>query len=135
MCAINIGTNRKGTKCHADVTCQDGGTRNYDDWEDCRHLRKNSFNDPRIGPFTIMWTEKDDKCNDGLCRPILALEHIDNYRELDVKALADEASGQPERFPEPTNICDKTPMKQEYVCGMPKIGHNYEKGNLNSQPS
>ncbi|KAL8968151.1 MAG: hypothetical protein Q9197_005039 [Variospora fuerteventurae] len=152
MCSVNMKT-EKGGNCHADVTCSDGKTRNYDNWGGCAHQVVNRFDDPGIGPFTITWTKKDDDCSDGLCAPELALKYVGNYFVFDVEALSEEAQKNansatlcgvgcsrptPESEPNSENICQATNIyNRETIrsnqCGVPAIGKDYGPGKLDSQ--
>ncbi|KAL8855843.1 MAG: hypothetical protein Q9178_007527 [Gyalolechia marmorata] len=142
MCSIILRT-KGGGHCHADVTCSDKNKRNYDNWGACYHQGVNKFNDPGIGPFSVVFTKKNDDCGDGLCAPFLALEYVGNYFNFDVDALSEETSkykycpiasycGKASE-----NICrggggheDGTISNQ---CGVPAIGRNYGPGKLDSQ--
>ncbi|KAL9009541.1 MAG: hypothetical protein Q9173_005439 [Seirophora scorigena] len=144
---------KKGGNCHADVTCADGNTRNYDNWGGCAHQVVNRFDDPGIGPFTITWTKKDDDCDDGLCAPELALGYVGDYHVFDVSALSEEAQDNansatlckvgcsaptPDSEPNPENICQETYKYNRdtihaHQCGVPAIGKNYGPGKLDSQ--
>lgn len=152
MCSVNMKT-KKGGNCHADVTCADGNTRNYDNWGGCAHQVVNRFDDPGIGPFTITWTKKDDDCDDGLCAPELALEYVGDYHVFDVSALSEEAQDNansatlckvgcsaptPDSEPDSENICQETYKYNRdtihaHQCGVPAIGKNYGPGKLDSQ--
>ena len=152
MCAINMST-EKGGNCHADVTCSDGNSRNYDNWAGCAYQVVNNFTDPGIGPFSVTFTKKDGDCDDGLCAPILALADVGNYYPLDVEALSNAAqtnaneatlckvgcdAPDPESEPNADNICEFTNTYnnddiRSYKCGMPAIGKNYGPGKLDSE--
>ncbi|KAL8877993.1 MAG: hypothetical protein Q9215_005081 [Flavoplaca cf. flavocitrina] len=152
MCEVNMRT-EKGGNCHADVTCSDGNSRNYDDWPNCAHQAVDEFNDPGIGPFTVTWTKKDDDCSDGLCAPFLAFTYVGNYHVFDVDALSEEAQTNatsqtlckvgcseqtPSNSPSSENICgstdnDKTGTVHSSRCGVPAVGKNYGPGTLDSK--
>ncbi|KAL8764380.1 MAG: hypothetical protein Q9184_000085, partial [Pyrenodesmia sp. 2 TL-2023] len=152
MCSINLST-KGGGNCHADVTCSDGNKRDYDNWSNCYHEGENRFNDPGIGPFSVVFTKKDDDCSDGLCAPILALEYVGNYFKFDVAALSEDAQKNansqtlckvgcseptPDNSPSADNICQRTNRysndgTRSNQCGVPAIGKNYGPGKLDSQ--
>ncbi|KAL8872298.1 MAG: hypothetical protein Q9174_002046 [Haloplaca sp. 1 TL-2023] len=154
MCAIYMKT-QGGGNCYASVRCKDQEKREYKDKEDfkeCRHMGKNTFNDPGIGPFSIVFTRKDDDCypKGGLCGPMLALEYVGNYHEIDVAALSGDSGKRsgpckadcwdatPDEHPDVKNICKISDRFNEDginsdTCGMPMIGKNYGEGNLDSE--
>ncbi|KAI4207531.1 MAG: hypothetical protein LQ346_000463 [Caloplaca aetnensis] len=152
MCSVNLST-KKGGNCHADVTCADGQKRDYDNWSACYHEGVNTFNDPGIGPFSVVYTKKDDDCGDGLCAPLLALEYVGNWFKFDVDALAAAAQDNansatlckvgcdaptPASEPNSENICQRTNTYNNdgvisAQCGVPAVGKNYGPGELDSQ--
>lgn len=49
------------------------------------------FSDPRIGDFSITFTQVNGEHAEGLTNPILQLEYLDNWTEIGVADLASNA--------------------------------------------
>jgi hypothetical protein len=92
MCKIYMETT-DGANCYASVTCDDG-TREYNagkaGWNVCYVGGRQFFSDPRIGEFSITFTQKDGESAEGLTNPVLQLKNVGNWKEIDVYGLAHE---------------------------------------------
>ena len=101
------------------------------------------FTDPRIGDFSITFTERDGE-GEGLTHPVLQLKYIDNWREIFVTGLAEYTWGAKDCDNRGGGNCDNGPFICEYKdydysqgrtrrweCGVPVIGKG--SGEFNSQ--
>ena len=77
MCKIYM-TTKDGGNCYAEVECDDGKRAYNEDekgWNVCYVGGRQYFNDPRIGEFSITFTEKDgEEEGEGLTTPVLQLK-------------------------------------------------------------
>jgi hypothetical protein len=119
MCAVKMFTD-KGGNCKAWVTCNDG-QRDYLDWNVCYVNGRQYFTDPRIGDFSITFTDGSD----GLATPILQVSDVANWAPYDVDAMVVRAL----KYPDENHICiDDNPYpglhdtSLRWVCGVPKVG-------------
>ena len=87
MCAIEFST-EDGGNCKTSVTCNDGVTREYNDWSVCYVGGRQYITDYRIGKFSVAFTKKDGSEGEGLTDPVLALASVDNWRKFLVSELA-----------------------------------------------
>ena len=124
-----MGTYRGGN-CATRVNCQIGGEVNYDhDWSVCYQGGTQYLTDDRIGDFSVTFSIKEsDRCPEGLCRPILALENFNNWGKIDAEQ---EATNYLQ--PHGTGICHdgQTDLANDmseadgkhfwWVCGVPNL--------------
>ena len=87
-------------------------------------LGRQFFTWPEVGDFSITYTEKQGKDGNtlaGMYNPILQLANLNNWEEIDVQKLIDDAGDEPHG-----NLCERTwdsnGDEVVYECGIPKIG-------------
>lgn len=69
-------TTKHGGDCFAKVMCDkdNGGDKEYKKFSACRVGGESKFEDPRIGPFSITFSERDGEFQgEGLTSPIIKL--------------------------------------------------------------
>lgn len=149
MCNVYMET-KDGANCKATVDC-DGDKKEYNPdgatWNVCFVGGRQYFTDPRIGEFSITFTEKDGKGQgEGLTTPILQLKDVGDWKEIPVNDLAqdyedhrdcEDATGDGTGA-SPFRDCGKGPFicafgdfgndyiftsrTKKWQCGVPKIG-------------
>ena len=146
LCSIKMET-QNGGNCKASVTCADGVTNEYNPggagWQACYVGGRQYFNDPRIGDFSIAFSQKDGE-GEGLTNPILQLAYVDNWAQFPVYELS-QAYGKAkgcEKGTTPIN-CDKGPFicrsgddgfsqttntLKKWECGVPVVGKGGPEG-------
>ncbi|CAO2652646.1 Nn.00g009290.m01.CDS01 [Neocucurbitaria sp. VM-36] len=152
MCKVYMET-KDGANCKASVTCDDG-TKEYNPdgatWNVCYVGGRQYFTDPRIGDFSITFTEKDGEGQgEGLTTPNLQLKYVGDWKEFPVNDLAVEYNKHmdcEENGASPFRDCGDGPYvchwgdfgngyistsrTKKWECGVPKIGKGG--GGLNS---
>ncbi|KAH7072737.1 hypothetical protein BKA63DRAFT_534445 [Paraphoma chrysanthemicola] len=155
LCAVHMETHN-GANCKATVTCDDG-VKEYNAagvaWNVCYIGGRQFFTDPRIGEFSITFTEKDGESQgQGLTTPILQVKYVNNSMEIPVNDLAlqyqnyQDCSESGGLGGSPFRQCDEGPflchygnMGNKYIhdsrtkkweCGIPKVGKGV--GDFNS---
>ncbi|KAH7085552.1 hypothetical protein BKA63DRAFT_548669 [Paraphoma chrysanthemicola] len=143
MCQIYMET-KDGANCWAQVACNDG-VKEYNvgkaGWNVCYIGGRQFFNDPRIGDFSITFTNKD-KEGEGLTGPLLQLADIGNWMDIPVSALAGERHEFRQCKAHNGVDCEKSsyictydyssnngPFEgrtRKWFCGVPKRGQNFQ---------
>ncbi|KAK4501776.1 hypothetical protein PRZ48_007585 [Zasmidium cellare] len=147
MCKVDM-TTTDGGNYYASVSCLNGYSVRYEDWNVCYLNGRQFFTDPQIGKFSIEFTGKDT-LGEGLPSPILTVYGFLNDLPIDVEDLSrvsrfyEDGSGngsefcgfKPEDAPEcrdPTPICTFSAGYPEgnrwkaYSCGIPERGLQVE---------
>ncbi|KAF1913268.1 hypothetical protein BDU57DRAFT_541919 [Ampelomyces quisqualis] len=92
MCSVKMET-KDGGHCKATVECHEGGRLEYnpkgEGWNVCFVGGRQYFNDPRIGDFSITFTEKDGhNQGEGLTTPVLQVKQFKDWLAIPVNSLA-----------------------------------------------
>jgi hypothetical protein len=140
MCEVYMET-RDGLNCYSSVTCNDGKKEynaGHNTWNVCYKGGRQYFNDPRIGDFSITFTDTNGVSGEGLTKPILQLKDISNWKEIPVEDLAFKRS-QDDNCRDHNGLkCDDGPYvctwldyeqdkgrTRKWKCGVPKRGMNF----------
>ncbi|KAF1911513.1 hypothetical protein BDU57DRAFT_598800 [Ampelomyces quisqualis] len=90
MCEIEMETT-DGANCYVSVRCNDG-LRKYNEgkatWNACYKGGRQYFNDPRIGDFSVNFTDTDGIDGQGLTSPVLQVKDIGDWKAIPVTDLA-----------------------------------------------
>ncbi|OAL05990.1 hypothetical protein IQ06DRAFT_313192 [Phaeosphaeriaceae sp. SRC1lsM3a] len=124
LCEVYMET-KNGANCYVSVQCNDG-KREYNaggaTWNVCYLGGRQYFNDPRIGDFSVTFTEKDGIDGEGLTGPVLQVKEIGNWQEIHAKDLAYQKEKDEDCKKHNGLKCGKGP----YVCSW--LDYNQENG-------
>ncbi|KAF4979695.1 hypothetical protein FDECE_18023 [Fusarium decemcellulare] len=144
MCEVFMKT-VDGGHCTVSVECQEGGKKQYENWQNCHVQGREFFNDPRIGEFSVIFTQRDGDEGEGLTNPVLHVKNVGDWKEWDITGMSYaydkkelcEAGITPINCPNGPYICSwviggNTPIQQDrskrWRCGVPKVGANFPDG-------
>jgi len=93
MCSVYMET-KDGANCKATVECDDG-KKEYNvggaGWNVCYVGGRQFFTDPRIGEFSITFSEKDGEMQgEGLTTPILQVKYVADWLAIPVNDFAEQ---------------------------------------------
>lgn len=89
MCSIYMET-KDGGNCKVAVECDDG-KKEYNDWNVCYVGGRQFFTDPRIGDFSVTFSEKDGESQgEGLTTPIIQVKYVADWLAIPVNDLAEQ---------------------------------------------
>jgi hypothetical protein len=107
-------------------------------WNVCYKGGRQYFNDPRIGDFSVTFTEIDGVDGQGLTGPVLQVKDIGNWKEIPAKDLALQKEDDEDCAKHNGLKCGKGPYictwldynqdngrTRKWKCGVPKRGMNF----------
>ncbi|KAK7182394.1 uncharacterized protein CC84DRAFT_1128323 [Paraphaeosphaeria sporulosa] len=148
MCEVYMSTH-DGGECYASVECDEdnGGKKEYKNFPNCRVGGHSRFEDDRIGPFSIEFSERDGEGQgEGLTTPNLRLKYLNEWEPIAVNSEAQRQStdGSAGEYGK-AFLCKYGNYKasiigshisnqrtKKYSCGVPRAGLQSEDGTLDS---